>query len=342
MRIHLAPRRRNNEYEQIAMKVSVIILNWNSKDFIEECIRSVLRQSFSSIEVIVVDNASRDGSFELISSKFGHKIKLIRNEQNFGFAEGMNRGIALAQGEYLLLLNSDVFLKEDYIERVVERFMVDVKKEIGVIGGKLYLCTEERESNQIDHVGFFLKARMAVTNSHNQSQEEFVFGSSGACPTIRKETLSDIALSSEQWFDKDYFAYNEDIDLWFRCQLRGWRVLFLPTAEGWHVHSGSVGGKQRLFERSDELQFHALKNRYMTILKNYPSPLFILMLPMLLLVEVAVVLYVGFYHPQSLKNLRRAWAYVFKNRESILRRRRIIQSRRVVSTKYLLQFFKNI
>jgi len=324
------------------MKVSVIILNWNSRDFIEECIHCVLCQSFPFIEVIVVDNASHDGSLELISSKFGSRIKLICNEHNLGFAEGMNRGIAIAQGEYLLLLNSDVFLKEDYIEQVMKRFMADVKKEIGVIGGKLYCYIKGERTYQIDHVGFFLKARMAVTNSHNQLREEFVFGSSGACFTIRRETLSDVALSSEQWFDKNYFAYNEDIDLWFRCQLRGWRVLFLPTAEGWHIHSGSVGGKKRLFERSDELQFHALKNRYMTILKDYPLALLILMLPILLLVEVTVVLYLILYYPHSLKNLRRAWAYILQNRASIMRHREIIQSRRTVSTRYLLQFFKSI
>lgn len=324
------------------MKVSVIILNWNSGDFIEECIHCVLRQSFSSIEVIVVDNASHDGSLELISSRFGSRIKLICNEQNLGFAGGMNRGIAVALGEYLLLLNSDVFLKEDYVERVIERFGADVKKEIGVIGGKLYSYIKGERTHQIDHVGFFLKARMAVCNSHNQVQEEFVFGSSGACFIIRKETLSDIALSPEQWFDEDYFAYNEDIDLWFRCQLRGWRVLFLSTAEGWHIHSGSVGGKKRLLERSDELQFHALKNRYMTILKDYPLALLILMLPILLLVEVTVVLSLILYNPPSLKNLRRSWAYILQNRANIMRRREIIQSRRLVSIMYLLQFFKGI
>lgn len=324
------------------MTVSVIILNWNSRDFIEECISCVLNQTFSPIEIIVVDNASCDGSIELISTRFGRKIRVIQNEQNLGFAGGMNRGIAAAQGEYLLLLNSDVFLKEDYVERVVERFMADVENAIGVIGGKLYRFIEGRRTRQVDHVGFFLRARMAVTNSNNHSTEEFVFGSSGACPTIRRKTLSDIVLSPGQWFDEAYFAYNEDIDLWFRCQLLGWQVLFLPVAEGWHVHSGSVGGKQRLYERSDELQFHALKNRYMTILKDYPSLLFVLMLPVLLLVEIAVIFYFALNHPHTLKNLWRAWAYIFQNRSDILKRRHIIQSRRTISTVNLLQFFRGV
>jgi GT2 family glycosyltransferase len=322
--------------------VSVIILNWNGGETTHHCLEHVFAQTYAPLEVIVVDNGSQDGSCQEIGSHWGSRIKMIRNAQNLGFAGGMNQGIAASSGAYLLLLNSDVFLKKDYIEKIIARFAQDQGQIIGVIGGKLFRYIDGTKTTEIDHVGFFLRARMAVANSSNGNAEELVFGPSGASPMIRRSALDATALSAQEWFDSSYFAYNEDIDLWFRCQLYGWKVLFYPEAVGWHIHSGSVGGKQRLYERADFLQVHALKNRYMTIIKNYPGGLFVCMLPVFIAVEIGVPIYFLYRSPRTLVNLQKAWKYVWQNRHGILNKRRQIQSRRQVSVAYLLTLFRGL
>ena len=96
--------------------ISAIVLNWNGKDVIVACIESLLTQTYSSYEIIVVDNGSADGSLEMIRSRYAGKIKLIENRANLGFAEGCNVGIRAAQGEFIALVNSDSVLSANWME----------------------------------------------------------------------------------------------------------------------------------------------------------------------------------------------------------------------------------
>jgi len=322
--------------------VSVIILNWNDGERIGLCLTHVFDQTYRPIEVIVVDNGSQDGSYECIGSEWGGQISLIHNEENRGYTGGMNQGIAAAQGEILLLLNSDVFLSETYVERAVQALERHVESQVGIVGGKLFFFRENRKTTLVNNPGLFLGRRMNVKNSRNIDQEEFVFGASGSCPVIRREVLDSIRLTDGQWFDESYFSQGEDIDLWFRAHLRGWKVMFVPSAVGWHVHAASYGGKVRFYERSDVFQVHAMKNRYMTILKNYPALLLVSMFPELVLSEVLIVIYLLLKSPRSLRNLLKAQSYILKNWSRIGKKRKEIQSTRKVSVNYLLSLYRGL
>lgn len=322
--------------------VSVVTINWNNLAFIETCLEHLYAQTYPSVEIIVVDNGSTDGSYQLLQERYLDRITLIRLETNTGFTGGMNRGIAAARGGYVVVLNSDAFLHPEFIAQAVAAFELPGNERIGVIGGKLFHFVDGQKTNTIDHVGFFLKLRMAVCNSRNTDAPELVFGPSGTCPVLRRALLDRVRFGPDEWFDRHYFAYNEDIDLWFRTHLLGWDVLFLPTAIGWHVHSGSVGGRQRLYERAYRLQVHALKNRYMTILKDYPSALLLLMGPFLVATEVAVFLYFALKLRPSLRAMMEAQLYVVHNWAEIMHRRRFIQRQRQEGAFYLLRYFKQL
>lgn len=322
--------------------VSVVTVNWNNRQFIETCLEHLRAQSYPSVEIIVVDNGSTDGSDELLRERYAGCITLIRLETNTGFTGGMNRGIAASHGDYVVILNSDAFLHPDFIARAVQAFETPGNERVGVVGGKLFYYADGQKTATIDHVGFFLKLRMAVCNSRNTDLPELVFGPSGTCPVLRRSLLDEVAFAPGEWFDRYYFAYYEDVDLWFRAQLLGWKVLFLPEAIGWHVHSGSVGGRQRLYERAPFLQVHALKNRYMTILKDYPAGLLLLMGPFLLATELAVLLFFAVRMRNNLRNVLAAQRYIVCNLPAILRRRRFIQRQRRVGAFYLVRYFKQI
>jgi GT2 family glycosyltransferase len=322
--------------------VSVVTINWNNRDFIEQCIEHVLAQSHPRLELIVVDNASSDGSYELLCARYAGRITLIRAETNTGFTGGMNRGIAASSGDYVLILNSDVFLAPGFVARAVEAFARPEHVRVGVVGGKLLQLVDGAKTAAVDTVGSYLKLRMAVRSSRNHGQPELVFGPASAAPLLRRALLDDVQLGPGEWFDAHYFAYNEDIDLWFRTHLAGWQVLFLPTAVGWHMHSGSVAGQKRLYARSPLLQYHALKNRYMTILKDYPALLLWLFGPFLLALELPVALFFAVRSPGSLRSLWQAQRYILRNWRRIMQRRRSIQQRRRIPALRLLRFFKSI
>lgn len=161
----------------------------------------------------------------------------------------------------------------------------------------------------------------------------------GCCPFLRRALLEDVKLPGGEYYANAFFAYGEDTDLWFRAQLGGWRCLYQPSMRVWHVFSGSVGGKMKLIDKPPFFQFHALKNRYLMIMRNYPAALLVAMLPYLVLAELLIPLYLAVVAPRLLSQLPRVWWYLLRSLPRVQRERAYIQSRRVVSSAYLQQFF---
>lgn len=316
--------------------VSIIVLNWNGREYIRSCVEHVLNQTYWKLEIIVVDNGSTDGSIEFIQTEYPG-LRFIKNETNLGFCKGMNQGIGVSDGAYVILLNQDAFLSEDFVERAIGAAEKD--ERIGMVGGKIYRFMDGQKTTDINHVGHFLRKRVAHTNSRNSTREEFVFGPTGCCPFLKREMLEDVRLSSGEYYDESYFAYGEDLDLWFRAQLRGWKCLFVPDVIAWHVHSGSLEGKIRLIEKPSGIQIHALKNRYLTIVKDFPLDLLLYLLPYLILAEFAIWPYFLLKRPRNLVNLFIAWWNVLTLIPDALQKRRRIQSAKVMPSSYLKQFF---
>lgn len=243
--------------------VSIIILSFNTKDLLERCLLSVAHSDIErgSIETIVVDNNSTDGSAELLSTKFT-RIKLIKNRENVGFSAGNNIGIRSANGKYILLLNSDVEVEENTISTMV-KFM-ESRKDLGAATCRLELPTGYMDP--ACHRGFptpwnsfFYMAgverlfpRHQVLGGYHQGWKDRttphdVDVISGAFFLIPRTVIDKVGL-----LDERFFMYGEDIDWCYRIKESGYRIVFNPAVKATHykkqsgrAHHGNTALKRR-------------------------------------------------------------------------------------------------
>ncbi|MBD3304742.1 glycosyltransferase, partial [candidate division KSB3 bacterium] len=265
--------------------VSMVLINWNSRPFLAECIRSLRAQSYHNTELLIIDNCSTDGSQELLRTQYTEHHLLLASE-NLGYCGGANWGIRQSRGEYLLLLNPDVILDERFLVRLVETAERD--PSLGIVVGKLLRF----DRHTLDSTGQFLRRDFSPlergydepdTGQYDQPGE--VFSSCGAVAFYRRAMLEDIRLGDDydDYFDASYFAFYEDLDVGWRAQLRGWKASYVPTAVAYHYRGGGLKDEKRpkaWFERLPFLptvsltqkpvfiQRHVIVNRYLTLVKN--------------------------------------------------------------------------
>src|SRR5712671_827350 len=193
--------------------VSVTIVTYNSGRFIKRCLESVLEQKYSNMEVVVIDNASTDGTVDLLE-QFAEQCRICYNDENLGFAAAQNQAIALSQGEWVLTLNPDVLLLPNFIQALVDAGQFDSK--IGTVCGKLLttLATFDLPDKPlVDSTGIYFtpmlrhldRGSQEVDNGH-YLQHEYVFGATAAAALYRRGMIDDIALDDE-FFDPDFFVY---------------------------------------------------------------------------------------------------------------------------------------
>ena len=230
------------------MTISVIIVSWNAKTFLLQCIQSILLQrSAYPIEIIVVDNASSDGSPEGVRNSFP-TVKLICNQDNFGFAKGNNIGIRASKGEYLFLINSDVIVRENCFNNMIE-YMED-HPEIGMLGPRIVDSNNRTQRSCMGYPSLpnILSRALALDSLFPKSK---IFGGqlltfwghdqirsvnviNGCFWMLRKPALTQVGL-----LDERFFIYGEDIDWCKRFNQCGWDVVFFPHAEATHYGGAS-------------------------------------------------------------------------------------------------------
>lgn len=241
--------------------VSVVIVHWNERDLLRNCLSSLEQVNYPNREIIVVDNASTDGAPEMVRTEFP-SVKLIVNTENTGFARGNNIGIRQAGGRYIVALNADTTVEPNWIRAQVG--VMEADPRIGLCQGKMMLL---REPGKINSVGMVLTRNGLVKHVGDgevdigqYSRPRPIFGVSGACAFCRRETLDQIGL-----FDEDFFAYYEDLDLSWRARVRGWDCVFVPTAVVHHFRNATSA-------RNDSLYWHLRylnqRNRIWALLKN--------------------------------------------------------------------------
>lgn len=245
--------------------IAVVVPNWNGKEFLGDCLRSLSKQTVGS-EVIVVDNGSTDGSATYINKHFP-EVTLLQLDKNYGFAGGVNRGIELAmdQGcDFVALLNNDAKADKDWLKELLAGF--ESQPKVGIVTGKLL----KMDGKTIDSTGEFCRNNgMPHPRGRDEKDNgqfdtpEFVFGASGGASMYRIAMLKQIGL-----FDEDFFAYFEDVDISFRAQLAGWKVWYQPTARAFH-HIGKTSGQLSGFTR-----YHGTKNFILLYNKNMPKGVF--------------------------------------------------------------------
>src|SRR5437867_2776545 len=253
--------------------LSVVVVSWNSERFLDECLSSLLRQGGVSVEAIVVDNGSSDGSVSIVKEKYP-RVRLIELATNRGFCAANNAGLAETSGRFVLFANSDIILADSFAVDALAPFGRD--ERIGIVGGKLLRF----DRMTVDSAGQFMtRSRRVVERGYGRPDgpetggEGFVFSVCGAALLCRREMIEDISVGG-QLFDESYFAFSEDLDIGWRARLAGWRAWYAPRAVAYHFRGGSEaagGGARRtpaLLRRPRRLRYHIIKNRWLTLLKN--------------------------------------------------------------------------
>lgn len=259
-------------------KISAVIVNWNGEKYLEKCINSLLNQSYPNVEVIVIDNDSSDNSVSLIKNKFSKEVKLIQNI-NDGYAGGSNKGIEVSDGEYVLIANPDIVFGKDYISICINKLEEDSKN--AAVTGKLlkYDFDKDEKINVIDSAGISLNhSRQGMDIGQNDTdvgqyeEDRRVFGVCGAASIFKRDVLEKVKINNE-YFDLDFFAYKEDIDLCWRINLYGYKCMYAHNAVSYHGRGmnsskGIVNTIKNRRNQSDFLKGLSFRNHYCMIMKN--------------------------------------------------------------------------
>ncbi len=244
------------------VKISVVIPNWNGERFLRGCLQSLREQTFKAFEVILVDNASTDGSLALVEREFP-EVKVVKLDRNLGLTGGANAGIKAAQGEVIALLNNDAEAHPNWLESLWDA--LQRHPEAGMAASKILLYDRR---GIINSAGDFYRIDGVPGNrgvweedKGQYDREEYVFGACGGAAAYRKAMLEEIGL-----FDEDMFMYCEDVDLAWRAQIAGYRCIYTPEAVAYHRLSATGGGRLASFYNG--------RNFIYVLAKDYPGSLF--------------------------------------------------------------------
>lgn len=229
----------------------------------EAAVESLLAQQGVAIQVVVVDNASRDGSPGRLDARFAGRIRLLRAAGNVGFGAGCNLGFGATDAPWVLLLNPDARAMPDLAARLVARAAGD--ERIGMVAPKVWLAGDERPP-RLDTCGHLLfadglnrgRGRLEPDRGQYDGEKEALFPS-GAAALFRRAALDEAG-----GFDESYFLYGDDAELGLRLRLLGWQCAFEPRATAWHHYSQSVGAWSEL------KAYHVERNRVLVLLTLLP------------------------------------------------------------------------
>src|SRR5271166_3923672 len=321
--------------------VSVTIVTWNSAQYLAECFASLDRQDYREIDVIIVDNASSDDTRALLDH-VASRWRVIYNDRNVGFAAGQNQAIRASGGEWVLCLNPDVVLSPDFISRLVAAG--EEHPDAGSVCGKLLRwdpAAAQHKTDIIDSTGIYFTRNMRHLDRGAEERDrgqydraQYVFGASGAAAMFRRDFIEDVSVDGE-FFDEEFFAFREDGDLAWRAQVMGWKCLYTPAAIAWHVRRVTP---ERRADLPLVINWHSVKNRFLMRGKNASGWLCRRLFFPVLWRDIMTYGY-------AIVRDRRLWSavtYWWRARDSIRRKRAIIQSRRRVSDRDLLWWFSKV
>lgn len=256
----------------MSSKVSVIIVNWNGEQFLDRCLSALMNQTVKPHEIILVDNASSDGSLDIVR-RFP-SVRLIALERNTGFAQGNNLAIeaASAESEWIALINPDAFAEPYWLEALL--LAAESNPGFDVLGSKLLNAGDptllDGAGDAYHMSGLVWRTGHGSLVSASAESESEVFSPCAAAALYRRSALRKIG-----GFDEDYFCYVEDVDLGFRLRLAGYRCLYVPQSVVYHVGSGTTGG-----QHSDFAMYYGHRNLVWTFVKDMPGILFWVLLPL--------------------------------------------------------------
>ncbi len=298
------------------VQISIIVLNWNGKLYLNDCLASIYNQSYKDFEVIFVDNASTDDSVNFIKKNYP-RAKIIQNKENYGFAKGNNIGMKQAKGEFILILNADTKLDNDFLKEIIKPMK---NSKVGMVSSKIIL----KDSRKIDSIGLKMMVSGLAKDIKNEDEAKNIIAPCGGAALYRRKMLEDIKLNG-QYFDEDYFLYSEDLDLGLRAILRGWKAAYAKKAKVLHIHSAAT----KKTTTYNQLLSH--RNNLWTIMKDFPTSILIkYIIPVLFIQLITIGYYFIKLKPITILRLKFA---ALLGIHKMLAKRRIIQSKRKISAK---------
>ena len=303
-------------------KVTAIIVNWNDKDVIVECIQSILDQNRNEIDIIISDNGSKDDSVEFIRKRFP-SIKIIENGENLGFGSAINRGLGLAKGDYLLFLNSDLKLHSKCVGELAK-----VLENDSNVGGTIPKILHIDQQNIINSLGVLINyTGIAYPNLLGQKDPGYQEPFESACGGIfmlKREVYETVG-----GFDEDLFLYHEDHDLSWRIRLAGWHLKVIPQAIMYHHYK---------FNKGILKYYSSEKNRLHILLKNMEVKTLALISPALIIVEFSQWFHAAINKWFLLK--MKSYFEILILLPSILTKRKKLKLLRKVSDKEITRVYK--
>ena len=322
--------------------ISVVIVNWNGKHLLGECLDSLCAQHVDRVEIILVDNGSQDGSADYVRERYPD-VRVVSLPENLGFAGGNNAGIRVASGKYIALLNNDTKADPEWIPSLL-REVETSHPHVGMWASKILSYDNP---DIIDNVGLLMypdglgrgKGRLEKDEGqYDQAGESFF--PSGCAGLYRRVMLDEIGL-----FDEEFFAYADDVDLGLRARLAGWQCIYVPSAKVYHKYSASSSA------HSPFKAFLVERNRIWVLLKYYPMEI-ILISPFGTLTRLLVHLFgaltgrgaSGRFSEQhsvlrAMAILLKSWCYALWALPNIIRQRRAFSKLRRISRRELYGLF---
>ncbi len=305
--------------------VSIIILNYNAGKLLLNCVESIKKSKYNNLEIIIVDNISSDNSQTECKEKFPD-IKLIQNDENFGYCEGNNIGIRNAKGEYIIILNPDTIVEENSINELVSAYK---KIGDGLFQPKILSLHEEdilqSTGNMIQIFGFGFAKDKGEKNTKQEEKIEKIGYASGTCLFTSKRIFEKIG-----YFDKFLFLYHDDLDLGWRAAQIGINSYYVPKSKIFHVESYSLKWSSKKFywlERNRKycLQTHYSKETYSKIKFS------------LFVVDMLVWL---FYLSKGFLGAKiKAELDIRKNKDHIIKKYNELEKRKLIPDKELIKYF---
>jgi GT2 family glycosyltransferase len=310
--------------------ISIVIPNYNGKEHLRVCLESIRNQTYKDYEIILVDNNSKDDSIKFTEENFP-EVRIVKLNYNSGFAKAVNEGIKKSKGEYVLLLNNDTECESDFLSEMISGFK---SEETGSVACKMLNFYDR---SIIDNAGDFIKLRgspyargFQKKDSGQYEKEEYIFGACAGAAVYRKEVFEKAG-----YFDEDFFAYYEDVDMSFRMQIEGYKCFYNPKAVCYHKRGGTSGSMSGLETMLCE------KNLVAVRLKNYPLTLLIASFPFFMFVRIKRYYIFLTRHSYSLfKSAVKGYFRGLAEFPKSLRKRKMIQQRKAVSNEYLKSILK--
>ncbi len=346
------------------MKLTVHLVAWNGAKYIPYLLASLRAQTFKDWELVVLDNNSTDSTAELIANELqnwsGPK-QFIKNTVNNGFAGGHNQLYAATNSEYFLLLNQDLYLAPDCIEKLIS--IIEADEKLAVVSPRLMKWNfieiekssleksslEKSLSNTVDSMGLkvFRNRRVVEIGGGEEWQKAEaqvlgVFGVSGTMPLFRRNAIKAVEFSPTEFFDGSYFMYKEDVDLAFRLQSAGFAAAVVTGAIAYHDRTASgprelsdmAAGKNKQ-NQSQMIKYHSVKNQLLTVYKNEYWQNLILDFPFVLWYEFKKWVWYLLFDWRVLTSHQEIWCL----RKEMKTKRLLIKKTRKVSWKELRKWW---